>query len=753
MLYKAALRAELTRRLGVSLDARSTRTGSPRSSASRRSSSRRGRNDAAKSNRWALASSPSRKPRGDGRFLRTSAPPASRSPPTAPAPRRSKPRPRPPSCGRDGPKKPRRGATRQRSWVPRLSAQPEPRAEALEHRDPFSRRRPPGGQGGDLDARPKRSRCSARSSPGRAPRGPRDASTRSPTRCSAIPRSPRSPRRFPRRRPSRFAAATGWRSSSATAATRYTTKGTLVREAFILEAARRVATAEVAIVAGRDARRRRFGGRRPRRRPGARRPRARLRRRADRLPRRSGRGGEVPRPRGGTARLGARPATARSASPPRRWRPACSPRKPGFERDARQVPPRPCARTTSATARRAKRRHLGRGGDGPHRRPGEAWSTRSSKRERSSSSSATRTSSARSARAGSSGPSSATTGARARDGAALRATPGRRPPRSACGPATRRSSPSTRPRERSSSGTRRRCSTGRSRSGDEARDEGSSVLVMAGDNETADELATALPSRPRRTRRGRTTDRPDRSGRGRGRRRDRHAQKRPTDQERSRLVRPQRRALRGHRPRRGRQPPSSDTPRPEVELEPSAALRREHVALGYALTIHKAQGSTTDRAVVLVDEADDPTPALRRDDEGTRGEPRPRRLCDRRPGPRDVDRDATARGAEAILRHEGEDRSAHDVLRASLAAYEDRSLLSKLVRRGTPLIDERAGPDRSAEIAALRPTRRRRSRRGAAPPRRGRRPAGRERAPQRHADLERVPRRPLRRRNSDRRTG
>jgi ATP-dependent exoDNAse (exonuclease V) alpha subunit len=33
-----------------------------------------------------------------------------------------------------------------------------------------------------------------------------------------------------------------------------------------------------------------------------------------------------------------------------------------------------------------------------------------------------------------------------------------------------------------------------------------------------------------------------------------------------------------------------------------AAYVRENVALGYALTVHKAQGTTTDRAVVIVDE-------------------------------------------------------------------------------------------------------------------------------------------------------
>ena len=54
-----------------------------------------------------------------------------------------------------------------------------------------------------------------------------------------------------------------------------------------------------------------------------------------------------------------------------------------------------------------------------------------------------------------------------------------------------------------------------------------------------------------------------------------------------------------------------------------------------------------------------------------------------------------------VLRHEGEDRSALDVLRASLAAYEDRALLSNLAYEARRSNDERAGPDRRAEIGAL----------------------------------------------------
>jgi hypothetical protein len=56
---------------------------------------------------------------------------------------------------------------------------------------------------------------------------------------------------------------------------------------------------------------------------------------------------------------------------------------------------------------------------------------------------------------------------------------------------------------------------------------------------------------------------------------------------------------------------------------------------------------------------------------------------------------------ESILRHQGADRSAHDVLRASLARLEDRTLLRDLVHEAQRRVDELAGPDRSAEIAAL----------------------------------------------------
>ena len=177
---------------------------------------------------------------------------------------------------------------------------------------------------------------------------------------------------------------------------------------------------------------------------------------------------------------------------------------------------------------------------------------------------------------------------------------------------------------------------------------------------------------------------------------------------------------------------------------------KEHVALGYALTVHKAQGSTTGKAIVLVDEAMT-RPQLYVG--MTRGRKENRVLV----VSETFDVDHNSRREErpldvlrGVLRREGEDRSAHDVFRASLAAYEDRALLSNLAEEARRSIDEQAGPDRSAEIAALS--------------QRANVEAAKERLrlaeiavrqaekqhPERAAGLERVPRRPLQRRGGSR---
>jgi len=126
-----------------------------------------------------------------------------------------------------------------------------------------------------------------------------------------------------------------------------------------------------------------------------------------------------------------------------------------------------------------------------------------------------------------------------------------------------------------------------------------------------------------------------------------------------------------------------------------------HVALGYALTIHKAQGATTRRAIVLVDEQ---TTRPQLYVAMTRGREENRVLVvteqsqDEHELPRET---PPLEVLESILRHQGGDRSAHDVLAASLARLEDRTLLRDLVVEARRRVDDLAGPDRSAGIAAL----------------------------------------------------
>ncbi len=125
------------------------------------------------------------------------------------------------------------------------------------------------------------------------------------------------------------------------------------------------------------------------------------------------------------------------------------------------------------------------------------------------------------------------------------------------------------------------------------------------------------------------------------------------------------------------------------------------VALGYALTIHKAQGATTRRALVLVDEQTT-RPQLYVAMTRGREENRVLVVTEQRKDEHELARETPPLEVlESILRHQGADRSAHDVLRASLARLEDRTLLRDLVHEAQRRVDELAGPDRSAEIAAL----------------------------------------------------
>jgi hypothetical protein len=234
----------------------------------------------------------------------------------------------------------------------------------------------------------------------------------------------------------------------------------------------------------------------------------------------------------------------------------------------------------------------------------------------------------------------------------------------------------------------------------EARDQGSSVLVMAGDNETAEELARRCQAD--RVERGEIeaprvliasgavgvgdeivtlrNDRRIRSGHGSFVR----------NGDRCEVISRGENGCLGVR-----------TLDQGSRFSLPSSYVAEHVALGYALTIHKAQGSTTEKAVVLVDEAMT-RPQLYVG--MTRGRQINRVLVVSTSD--DVDHSTRHETPplevlRGVLRHEGEDRSAHDVVRAALAAYEDRALLANLAYEARRSIDERAGPDRSAAIAAL----------------------------------------------------
>ena len=132
----------------------------------------------------------------------------------------------------------------------------------------------------------------------------------------------------------------------------------------------------------------------------------------------------------------------------------------------------------------------------------------------------------------------------------------------------------------------------------------------------------------------------------------------------------------------------------------------DYVALGYALTVHKAQGSTVDRGIVLVDEqmtAQQLYVAMSRGREMNAALVVEQR-CD--PGLDVFWRSRRLTPVELlanVMRRDGAERSAHDVARENLAHMEDIGLLGHLLAEARRDLDERAGPDRNAQIVALRP--------------------------------------------------
>jgi conjugative relaxase-like TrwC/TraI family protein len=140
----------------------------------------------------------------------------------------------------------------------------------------------------------------------------------------------------------------------------------------------------------------------------------------------------------------------------------------------------------------------------------------------------------------------------------------------------------------------------------------------------------------------------------------------------------------------------------EVTLPP--AYVREHITLGYALTVHKAQGTTTDRAVVIVDEA---MTASQLYVAMTRGREENHALVvtsDR--SPEDHGHQPSVDALEllgAVMRKDTHDLSAHDVIRRGLATSESVALLRDLSVEADLVITRGAPADHSREIEALTP--------------------------------------------------
>jgi len=132
----------------------------------------------------------------------------------------------------------------------------------------------------------------------------------------------------------------------------------------------------------------------------------------------------------------------------------------------------------------------------------------------------------------------------------------------------------------------------------------------------------------------------------------------------------------------------------------------QHVALGYALTVHKAQGSTVDWGIVLVVEqmtAQQLYVAMSRGREMNAALVVEQRAD---PGLEVFSRSRRITPVEllaSVMRRDGAERSAHDVARENLAHMEDIGLLGHLLTEARRDLDELAGPDRNAQIVALRP--------------------------------------------------
>ena len=132
-----------------------------------------------------------------------------------------------------------------------------------------------------------------------------------------------------------------------------------------------------------------------------------------------------------------------------------------------------------------------------------------------------------------------------------------------------------------------------------------------------------------------------------------------------------------------------------------AAYAADHVALAYAVTVHKAEGITVDRAVLLADAA---TTAEHLYVGMTRGR-HENRVCvvtdaattghGHRPPPDPVEVLA------AVMRRSSAEVSATETLRHELDRGEDPATLRRLWEQARDHIDAGAGPDRRPELRRL----------------------------------------------------
>ena len=129
----------------------------------------------------------------------------------------------------------------------------------------------------------------------------------------------------------------------------------------------------------------------------------------------------------------------------------------------------------------------------------------------------------------------------------------------------------------------------------------------------------------------------------------------------------------------------------------------EHLALGYATTIHKGQGLTVDEGIVVVD-ASMSAEALYVG--MTRGRTSNRALVICESDDAETGRLVSTAPVELlgrVMRRVGAEASAHKVMRAVLARYDDIGLLAELIEEHNRHLAALAGPDRTKEIGALVP--------------------------------------------------